>query len=206
MVLIKDIIFSIFGAFFGVIGYFVDKTVEAGVQPDPLVVAAIVIVLTILIGSGALAGTVAGMRERSILVHGCIGVLIPYIYPLVLVFVLDVKGAAQRAKARKEEEKLAAHEEEMNRRTAGIIDSEEEEDVFSEERTQFNQEYFQRIARDENGAPTGPWVIAFSGNEMVVERICEPLPEVVVVEIRISEEETSRIRIPYARITSCEPG
>jgi len=207
MVLIKDIIVSIISAFWGIIQYFIDKTVEAGVAPDPLVVIAIVVILTVWMASGAFAGTIAGMRERSIILHGFIGMLLPYIWPIVLVFALDVKGAKGRAKTRVKEEEAKLADEEEQRRMQGLTDTaSDEDDDIEEERSQFNSEYFSRIARDENGEMSGPWAITFGGNEIIADHIVEHLDEVVVVEVRSSEEEMSRIRIPYSRITSCEPG
>ncbi len=206
MVLIKDVIVSIFGAFWGIVEYFVGKTTEAGVQPDPVIVVAIVVVLTIWICSASLAGTVAGMRERSIILHGFIGMLLPLVYPALLLFTLDIKGARDRAKARIAEEKRQALEEEERLLARGLINGGGEEDDIEEERSQFNSEYFTQIARNAEGELTGPWAITFGGNEIIAERIVDQLDEVVVVEIRVSEEEVSRIRIPYAKITSCEAG
>ena len=65
-------------------------------------------------------------------------------------------------------------------------------------------EYFNAIARKENGDYAGPWDVAYKGRFVHVLRILEVLPEVVSVEISAAHGETSKIRIPYTTLESWE--
>lgn len=208
MVLLKDILVGLWQALLSLIQYFSARTQAAGIEVDPLLMVILLVGLTGWLFSGCWASSIASSRRHSALAHFVLGLCVPYAYPLFILFAMDIKGAKareQKQQAAKAKEAAAAEE---RQRVAELVGR----DVLAEPETaepaaekRFDAAYFERIARDEQGNPTGPWRITFGGNEVKVLRILEPLPDVVSVEIETREGGRAKFRIPYGRITECEP-
>ncbi|HOG50315.1 MAG TPA: hypothetical protein PKY10_06970, partial [Lentisphaeria bacterium] len=64
----------------------------------------------------------------------------------------------------------------------------------------WKRSYFERIARDREGKPAGPWDVQFNGVVLRIVRIIEAQDELVVVEQLDARGQISRLRIPYAKI------
>ena len=72
------------------------------------------------------------------------------------------------------------------------------------ETVEYDSSYFTRIALDENGNVTGPWLIKYADTEVIALRIVSALDQVVVIEIQGREDQSQKIRIPYSKISACE--
>lgn len=205
MVLIRDILFSLWGAFLAMVAFFQEKTVEANIDVWPPLIIAVVFLVTIWLASGCWAGSIAGARRHSIKTHFVLGLLVPYLYPAVCLFAMDIKGARERAEAQRRQLEAEEQEREMRERAAELERAEQLAAGLGEAQQVYDQEYFSDIMLDEDGSPTGPWVIGFGETVVHARRICEALANVVVVEIADNTGQTQRIRVPYAKITSCGP-
>lgn len=204
---IIDVIRSIVLGIGSLIDYFVGKTAEAGISPDPLLCALLLIVLTVWIGFGCWAGSIAGARKHSQMPHFILGMCFPVIYPFVIMFVLDVKGAKERQKKLRER-----RAEEEARAESEAVEPEEKADTskimplgLPEEEANFDARYFEKIRLDEEGNPAGPWTIICDESQFHVLGILECLPEVLVVETEARDGHVQKMRLPYARITQCAP-
>lgn len=205
MVILKDILLGIWQAILSLVHYFAQQTAGAGIEADPFLIVPMLLLLTFLLGSAAWASSIASSRRHSPWLHFLIGLFVPYLYPCVILFAMDIRGAKTRQSEQQkvEEQKLA--EEEEKQHIAELL-GREETGVEPEPEVQvFDAEYFERIARDEQGNPTGPWQVTFGTNRVKVLRILEPLADVVAVEIEGRDGAPQRFRIPYSRITECEP-
>jgi hypothetical protein len=207
MVIIKDILIGLWGSFVSLVAFFAEKTQEAGIDADPLILAALVILLTVWFGSAAWAGSIAGSRHHSTKLHFVLGLVVPYLYPLIILFAMDVKGAGERERTRKEQQEAQIAAEEEKRRVAEMLETPQDEFDAEpvEEKPDWDMEYFDRISRDENGNPTGPWRIVYGDTEVIALRIVDALPQNVLVEVEGDDERGHRLRIPYSRIVSCDP-
>lgn len=203
---ITDVIRSIVLGIGSLIDYFVGKTAEAGISPDPLICALLLIILTVWIGFGCWAGSIAGARKHSQMPHFILGMCIPVIYPLIIMFVLDVKGAKERQKKlqelRADEEKARAEKE-----AGGAEKAADAPEVMPggvpEEEPVFDAQYFENIRLDDDGNPTGPWSIVCGESQFHVLGIVECLAEVLVVETEARDGQIQKMRLPYAKITQC---
>lgn len=174
-----------------------------------LLLGAALVGLLIWLGSGSLAASIAETRGRNPIVHFIAGLIIPVIYPLAI-------SAAMSGKAAREEEKPKEQPKPMFERAEGAPPVEmaagsevamaklDENMLKAEDRSQYDQPYFRRIATDETGRMRGPFMITTSGVEVRVERIIDCLPEVLVVETATSDAKTSRLRMPYNKIEGCK--
>ncbi len=168
---------------------------EAGLQADTSALVLTFVGVTVVLGSACWASSIAESRLYSPKLHFFVGLFIPVLYPVILLFAMDVKypGAVPQAEGPAAEEPAAAPEEAEQ-------EEEEEEDVI-----EYDQAYFKEIARDEAGNFVGPWRIDFADNVVMAQRILDPLPHVVVIETVPSgpKGKTQRLRIPYDKIESC---
>jgi hypothetical protein len=167
--------------------------------------AIMVVALTVWLASGCWAGSIAGARRHSIVGHFFLGLLVPYVYPFFCLFAMDIRGAKERARARKEEQEKAEQERQMRERAAEMEKAEQLAAGKGGTGPSYDADHFQEIMLDENGNPTGPWVIGFGETVVHAQRICEAMPTLVVVEIADNTGQTQRLRIPYNKITSCSP-
>ncbi len=203
-----DLLESIFGAIGAVISYFVDATVDAGISPDIEIVLFLLIVLTFWLSSGCWAGAIAGSRKRSVKLNFIAGMLFPLLYPVIILFALDVRGAKQKDQmlqlefVAKQNKKKDAEVDESSK-TAEDFENTEAPKTSISDVSGFDMKHFKRIALDDEGNPTGPWAIETEDSAIVAKRIIECLPQVVVLEIQGAEDKLQRIRIPYARIKAC---
>lgn len=209
MVQLKDILIALWQALLNLVQFFSQRTTAAGITVDwPLIVFLLVLV-TLWVLSACWASSIASGRRHSAVLSFLLGLVLPYAYPIVILFVMDVKGAKERRQRQDEAKAMAAAEEEERRHVAELVGRDAPEGAEGEEEPApavvYDAAHFERIARDEQGNPTGPWRILFGGNEVKVLRILEPLPDVVSVEIETRDGGRAKFRIPYARITECEP-
>jgi len=167
------------------------------------------LVVTVVLGSGCWASSIAESRLRSPKLHFFIGVLLPVIYPVAILFLMRAASPVPKGVSSEEEEGVAVEPEAVPAASGTAADaqpaagaayasaeSEPEDEAFT-------PEYFNRISRDDEGNFTGPWRFTVEGEEIMARRILEALPNVVVIETIGRGGKTQRLRIPYQRIESC---
>ena len=166
----------------------------------------LLLVSTIMIGSGSWAASIALSRRHSGWLHFLLGALMPGVYPFVLMFTLGLKGERERKKKieseRLEQEKDA--EERQRVRDLLGIEEKEAEQTAEELEDSFNARYFERIARDEDGNKAGPWKAVFAGMDIMVQEIIEVQEDFVLVVMGGREGKNEKLRIPYSKIDSWE--
>lgn len=174
----------------------------------PLIAAGVLGAL-VWIGSGAFASSIAETRGRQPVLHLVLGLLIPVLYPLAISAAMGVRGGKDEEKPKEAPKKIFERadgappvEGEAGSQTS--LEKLDEGMLKVEERSQFDQMYFRRIATDEAGRMRGPFLITTSGIEVRVERIIDCLPEVLIVETATSDAKTSRLRMPYNKIEACK--
>ena len=185
------------------------ETQEAEISYDPSHQFWIIFWILFFFGSACWATSIASMRRHPPFVHFLLGLVLPWAYPLFILFKMDIYGEKERRQA--EQEKLAQQQaeaeerkriqEELNARKALSGNAEEE---LQQTDTRWNQQYFSKIARDSEGRNAGPWKAVVSGNEIVVLEILEAEEDLVYVVFRGYNDEPSKMRIPYSKIESWE--
>jgi len=169
--------------------------------------AILLIVVTVALMSGCWASSIAETRLHSPKFHFFIGLLLPLVYPLVILFAMpaDLPGTALASEEPKpwEDEpapqKAAAGASPAEGGAPGTPESAEDDE------DEFNPGYFRRIARDADGNFVGSWKITTDAQTFIADRILESLPNVVVIETSSlgRQNKPQRLRIPYSKIVSC---
>lgn len=177
------------------------RFVKAEIEADPLLIIAIALLVVFFLGSAFWAVSIASCRRHNPHVAFLFGLVLPWFFPLLILFTLDVKGERARrreeAKKRKEREEVSARQAEEERRTA-------EEALANDFRAKWTQSYFEKLARKADGSPAGPFAVEFAGQELRVEQIVEVQPTLVQVEFKDAQGDMQRMRIPFAKIDRWE--
>lgn len=180
--------------------FFAGETADADIALDPLVLLGLILLATLCMVSGFWAGSIAASRRHNMWLHMLGGILLPFAYPLAILFALDLRGAKERERAKREKEEAAKAEEAERERLARLAAEEAEEEAA----VVYDRDYFKKIARDESGNPTGPWLIRYNNLSVCAIQIADCLDEVLVVEIETPSGDRQRIRIRYVLIEACE--
>ena len=183
--------------------HYAKETEKADLVVEPSTVFLIAGAILFFFGSACWAASIAQARRHNPWVYFVIGLLIPWVAPVLMLFAMDLKGNREmksalaniEAQERKEKERAEQERQEEERK---------EKEAGQERAKTWGPEYFNAIARKENGDYAGPWDVAYKGRFVHVLRILEVLPEVVSVEISAAHGETSKIRIPYTTLESWE--
>lgn len=173
------------------------NTLDAGLQTNPVTLLLLIGGITIWLGAACWAASIAEARLYSPKLHFFAGLFLPILYPIILLFAMDVKYQKTAAGT---DSGTAAAPEQAPEEDGDAPEEDEEENV-----PEFDQDYFKEISRDENGNFVGPWRITFGDNEAVAQKIVDPLPHVVVIETvpSGSKGKPQRLRIPYGKIEAC---
>ncbi len=183
--------------------HYAKETEKADLIVEPQTVFLIAGVILFFFGSACWAASIAQARRHNPWAYFIIGLIIPWVAPFLMLFCMDLKGNREMKSALKAMEKQERKEKELAEKKKA--EEEQQEMVAAEKRAKsWGPEYFNSIARKENGDYAGPWDVAYKGRKVHVLRILEVLPEVVSVEISAAHGETSRIRIPYTTLESWE--
>jgi hypothetical protein len=172
-------------------------------------VAICVAVITVWIWSGCFASSVAETRMHGPLKHFIAGLVIPILYPLIILVALPYRTVKETVAAATSEERIERVDgpppAEMlpvasigEDGSVGLIDP----DMLDATVT-FGESYFKHRAVDSTGRALGPYVITVGGDELRAERIVEVLRNAVVIEIAITGGEGQTLRIPYDKIDNC---
>ena len=162
--------------------------------------------LTLSLGSGSIAASIAEIRQRSIWLHFFLGLLIPIVYPVFIH--LKMSTYSGKSAGRKREEKREQGEgpppveiapTAMEEAPPAIIDSE----MLSKPTVIYDQSYFKQIAVDISGNYRGPFQLTIGEEKLKVERIIDSLPTVVMIEFISGDGKLQNMRIPYKSIGAC---
>ena len=141
--------------------------------------------------------------------HFIAGLVIPILYPLIILVALPYRTVKETVAAATSEERIERVDgpppAEMlpvasigEDGSVGLIDP----DMLDATVT-FGESYFKHRAVDSTGRALGPYVITVGGDELRAERIVEVLRNAVVIEIAITGGEGQTLRIPYDKIDNC---
>ena len=172
-------------------------------EASPRTLIILLVVLAVMLASGAWAASIAQMRRHPALPFFALGFFTFFIGPACLLYNLNIKGEDERkaqfaeAAARKREEEEARAERELAQaKERGKIEA----PAVSAEGIVWDQNYFASIQRKEDGTPNGPWTVAYNGIEVTVTEIIEVLPEFLQVRLINLEGMPMVSRIPYSKI------
>ena len=159
--------------------------------------------VTVACASAMVAMTFAEMKFRNRFLHGALGLICPVIYPVVFYFTVSSdskkKAAEEEEKKREAAIKDALPESELKAFSKTLPDDEE---VVPHAEV-LDQAYFTRISKDELGNLRGPFILELDDDQILeIAHVLEALPPAVAVQIG-EGEKSRKIRLPYAKITSC---
>ena len=207
--------------------FYAEGTRAAGVHPDLTACIIIALLLAVWVGFACLAGSVAGSRLHSVQRHFLLGLAFPVVYPFMLMFTMDIKGLTGPPQPSLSEDDGSELDqgETADRSIIPNDSAETEEDPGATvvvdrvtdasegppepsspegEEQVLDMAYFKQAALDDNGNPTGPWLIRCEDREITAEQIADALPHVVILMIRQEGSGIQRLRLPYSRIEGCE--
>lgn len=172
------------------------KLGEARFETEALCIclAAVVVVMA----SACWSASIAAARRHNVALHFLLGLILPVIYPVIILFAMNIPGKWDLSSQKQEETKQEEPEEE-----ADTLKPDESGNIPYEP----TQAYFTKISRTDDGQPAGPWDVVFNGNKIVVTQIIEALPECINVAFYDAQrpEEQRTMRIPFTRIESWTP-
>ena len=148
-----------------------DKLEAENATCDGLLLFLILLLITFLLGSAFWSVSIAKCRRHKATRHFFLGLILPWAYPVYLLLHLQIKLPPRNT----------AEEEKAEQDKSTIIDAIKTEEKAEAERleemnrSEFNQQYFEKIARRSDGTPAGPWDVVFKGNIFHITRILEPL-------------------------------
>ncbi|GEM_PF-5645193 len=171
-------------------------------QGTVTVLIVILVILSIMLASGAWAASIAQMRRHRAPKFFLYGFFTFFVGPAHLLYSLDIKGeeeqkaafAAAAAQKRAEAAERARLEEEQ------AVARGKEAPAVSAEGIVWDKNYFLSIQRKPDGTPAGPWAVQFNGISVTVLQIVEAMDENVQVKMINLEGTKTMGRIPYARL------
>ena len=181
---------------------FYKATGKAEFDCDWDVTLLLALIVLFLLGSACWAASIAACRRHNAFIHFILGLILPWIYPVFILFALDIKGAkALKMALEKQKAEADAAEAERQKNIQLNSGTDATEDVPESE---WSQQRFEKMARNPDGSFAGPWNVTYGGRQVRVLHILEAFPEMVSVEFDDGKGNTLKIRIPYAKIESWE--
>ena len=177
-----------------------EATAKAEFAADGGTTLLIVLLSLALLGSAFWAASIASARRYNPFLHFLLGLFLPWVWPLYMLFCFDLKGEKARRAAMAAEAQAKAEAEAERQKDLAVTWGVENTAATETEETEFTPKRFESIARREDGSKAGPWEVGFNGLKFHVLTIEEVLPQVVKVNFLDEKARISQIRIPYARI------
>lgn len=182
--------------------YIVDEKGNVGdARFDALTLTILCAAVILALGSACWAASIASARRHNPILHFALGLIIPWLYPLIILFAMDIPGKWDfvSQKDEKPAENAPAEEETAQEETA---EAQPLEDIPFEP----TQAYFSKIWRNAEGQPAGPWNCVFNGNPIVVTEILDILPECLIVMFYDKKPgDLHKMRFPYSKIDNWGP-
>lgn len=203
LVWIKDIIFGSFSSLLVLIEGCYVKVCESGLDPDWTALTAKALILVIVLGSAFTSASIAELRNRNRLLHFVVGLIIPWIYPVVIFFFLP-KYYPSKKKAEVEHE-IAEKNEIPDSHLKSYKKRRKDEISTEPDTVGISPRHFAMLSKDEAGNSRGPFILELKdGRTLEVSKIINTLPEVVIVEIEELKGKPKTVRFPYSQIQSCQ--
>lgn len=157
--------------------------------------------------SGVWAADIAELRGYRPHKHLWIGLILPFIYPALLLAILKpVEGSQVDMKRNKDAAKLRKEAEIQAQKQAEIAAKEEQRQMEDADPTLWSKSRMERIAFNADGTPAGPFLCTLDdGQQFYVISIQSIMDQVVILQLA-DENGTAGpvLRFPYARITGME--
>ncbi len=210
-----DVVGFIFQLFFGTaissVRYFTtwwDHATAAGFHPSVGSMIFTTIVVSLFLGSGFVAMTIAELNFRSRPLHFALGVVLPIAYPIFI--------HTSMTKAVPDSDDDEEEEEEEEAQPAAVADKEElpdsalktfkkaqEEDYNGIYHGPFEQRFFEYMSRDEQGNQKGPFILELVDDGRILEISAISAAFSNAVALITGDDNNSRtIRLPYSKIKS----
>ena len=146
--------------------------------------------------SACWAAAISEKRLHGVKVHFILGLLIPFLYPLLINSSMKVNR-----KDTKSEEEVAPEKIKVE----GYVKVEEEmqDEIDFDEieiSSDYNEDYFKSIYLDASGNHNGPFSIDVEGNILKAEKITMVASEFMVIEKLGDGDKIQTLRIPYNKI------
>lgn len=185
---------------------------ELGISPGLGALIFLLILALAVMGSAFWAAAVAEDKGRDRILHFLGGLVLPYLYPALLIQRLKPRIIGmESAEAEKAErgELPESRVEGVGRTPIPAGQSAARPlDLFSDSQelnlSRFDQLNFRAAAFNEHGEARGPFYFTLDdGTEFCATRILDTLSSVLLLELSDEFGNAKKLRIPYARITSC---
>jgi len=186
--------------FCGVVQTCVEKLLAEDVTYNPKAIFLMLVIVTIMLASGFWAASIAKSRRYNPILHFLIGCVSFFVYPIIILLAMNIKGSTDIVAASKPEDDESKLLEAMKAQEEAAAQAAKEAEEAAN--GDWSQAYFTRIARKADGTPAGPWHVVFAGTPIVVRQILEVLPDTVVTEIEAEDGETRKLRIRFNKIDS----
>lgn len=180
-------------------------TCDSGISPSIISMIGYVIIIVFFLISAFLASTISEMKGKGILIHFVLGLLIPYVYPAIILFLLPGFNYNESKEQLEEEKKSKGLSVKKYVNKGDCVDGNHLHDNNTDvvETQIYNQAYFAAITVDENGNPLGPFLIELDdGRALHAHKIINAMSGIVALDI-IIKKENQTIRLPYNKIVSC---
>jgi hypothetical protein len=197
-----------------------------GLEPSYGLIVLIFLAVALYLSSGFAAATFSEMKERNRTGHFIGGLLLPFIYPAILYYLFPrlPEPVDERAARFDKEGSLKLNLSEkltqkyMEKTGEGYVPSvideiaketgEKNTEAFPETQEAtiaFNRGIISDIASDEEGNFRGPFIIGLNdGRYIEALRILDAYDDFFELEMVAADDKASKIRLPYAKIISCE--
>jgi len=198
----------------------------ARIVPDWHFILQAFLIAAFFLGSAFLAAMIAESRRHKMKFHFMLGLLIPYIYPLVMA--LRIKTAQEKVDIDEAFDPLSGlsntmsanlkdiqgkQKKKRDKRVKRIVPENQEDEAaeaveaveaVEEEKPAFSQRYFQEVAVDSSGAKAGPFnLVVLNDSQFKVCQIKNIQADMASFEVDVNGK-IKNIRIKYDNIKTFE--
>jgi len=145
----------------------------------------LIIVITIVVFSGALSANIAEKKGQKYIRHFFLGLIIPIAYPIFI---------------------LGGMKSKLKKKTSDAqINEEDEDDGFPELdiAIDINEDFFKQYPTDNKGHRAGPFIFETDQGIITAQFIIEIQKELLVINTVDSKGKEQTLRLPYNKIISC---
>ena len=211
---------KLIGHWFGMVGDFALHVRDTLGVPPVWALILLAIAVTAYVGAAAWAATVAEVRREDPGRHFLRGLLIPFVYPFVLlrltprpVFVPEAEAEKPQVRAKAlAMPKMVRGVDRPGRVAADVAPAAGAETSVAPAATPalsatdvqptYDEAYFRRLKEDSLVSVAAPCVVRYGGMEVEARIVVDVFPQNVTLEVRQAGGSVQRMRIPYAKIES----
>ena len=186
------------------IGNWFVSVIELPWNIQPIYIIGALIAGILLLTSAAWAGNIAENKGRAPHLHFFLGILLPFIYPLIICFtVRALEGSPtmiKRQQKQKKEEAVALRAAQIEAAEKAAAEQIEREEA---DPTLWSKERMERIAYNADGSAAGPFLCTLAdGRQIRILAVRDIQAEVAVFELAGDAPDTAGpvMRFPYSRI------